>query len=433
MQPALWLLAVLSSPLARAQPAGPTTRPVLFVVADEGDVLGGVAPTLMACGGRVVAKDDGQPPDVAAGDSSWAGLATGCPSGELEVSIARGSETVWTQTVDVAASLSGPSVRIRMTASGTTAAVQGDGGAEAPSVVPEEAPPLGDEEGALAFEGVQQLPGGTTPEGEPMVLSPEEALALSGHEEGMPPEAEPGEVVPQEADEPPPPDEASTEPGPPAEGSVPGPPEEGSVLVPETPAVGTVEHTRPAPAVVHDSGSSFGLAWGLAGAGLVLVAGLGGLAGFSLGRRRASKVKLDGASAGEGPPGGVSGRWKVPAEAMRAAALALAAAHRGPVLLVPADRELDGFGPQTRWLPQEHPLPEDVSEAARALRPAGPVLVVVEGPGALEPPLPHHDPDAVLDEVPDELGDIAHVLLVSEGDAAVTLELREGRVVLPRG
>ena len=430
MQPALWLLAVLTSPTAQAQPVD-TSRPVLFVVTDADESLAGVAPTLMGCGGRIVVKDDGVRPDVAVGDNSWAGLAMSCPIGDFELSISRGSQTVWEDTITVAATVSGPSVRIALTADGADVLVQGDGGAEDPTVHPEgstDAAPLGDEDGAQDFAGLQPLPPGSEAGTDPIVMSPEEALAQSGHEA-----TRPGDAVQQVAQ-----GQAPDEPGPPGEGAVPPPPEEGAEPSPESlvpgepsggveppPSTTVAPPGAPAPAAPTAAATSTSSAiWWLGGVGLLAVAVIGGLVGFGAGRRRGSSVKLEGPDTAEGAPfGRPSGRWLVPADRVRAASVTLAKAHRGPVLLAPADRELGAFDglAHVRWLPREKPLPEELASAARAMRVNGAVLVIVEGRDALEPALPHHDADAVMDEVPEELGDIAHVLLVTEGDAVVTL------------
>jgi hypothetical protein len=167
-------------------------------------------------------------------------------------------------------------------------------------------------------------------------------------------------------------------------------------------------------------------------AGAVLAAGLapglllgGGLGWWRWGRRRREALV---SGAVRSPAAGLHREgqraWLVPAasrqRAVAAAALGLAPA--GPVLVVPRAasrpalaRLLSGAA-GVAWIDEERPTVPRLLQAIDRLSAAGPVSVVVEGPGALEVPGPKEPAFAVVEELL-ELVSANLLVLAAEGEA----------------
>jgi len=118
--------------------------------------------------------------------------------------------------------------------------------------------------------------------------------------------------------------------------------------------------------------------------------------------------------------------WGVPDARWRRELIILMArswAKSGPVLLVPQADHREAFAARlagvsgVTWLAEDGPPPDTVLDAADACRQQGPPAVLVDGPGALEPPAPDEAPDAVLAELLSERPEGLTLLALADADA----------------
>ena len=170
--------------------------------------------------------------------------------------------------------------------------------------------------------------------------------------------------------------------------------------------------------------------------GLLLGVGLG--AATLLRRGRAFKGLASASGGAPEAPGGlppVLGRrqvWSVPEAAdgvSATGAVVRCLADGFLVLLVPSpegraalQEEVDGR-PGVMWLSTDQPMARDVARAAKHLASLGPVAVVVEGPAALEDPLDNEAPDAVVQELFDELGEEQTAVVIAAAGAVPEVDL----------
>ncbi len=116
--------------------AGGGGRPFLLVISDPEGLLGG-EPQVTLCeeGTSVAVLDEGNPPDVAAGDNTWAAVAPGCVGDTLMTLSADGDEK-WSGDLGLDPTISSPSVRVTVSSSGVDVKLAGDGPDEGADVVP---------------------------------------------------------------------------------------------------------------------------------------------------------------------------------------------------------------------------------------------------------------------------------------------------------
>ena len=179
---------------------------------------------------------------------------------------------------------------------------------------------------------------------------------------------------------------------------------------------------------------------GLLTTGLVAAIALvtGGLLGMRVQRRRQRTIPL---TPVRPPSGGVSTPevWQISADVALSevvTALATAWLESGPVLLVPQADSRPALSPQGQtgmaWMSTDRPQTRHIVRAMSDLSILGTPAVVIEGLDALEEPVEDEPPDALLDEIQQQVSGRV-VVLVHEGTPlrsppTCTFTLIEGRL-----